>query len=259
MPRVVPSEVVEFIDDLYPAVRSGQPGVSFGAGHSPALQALVRLVDEIPEELLAVTGKDYIDLALGVEAIKTTLDFWTSRGTGGTVPGMKGYQTAVHGIRAILTKCPDQAPRPTTSSVLFVTPGELRDSIRLDISAAYAGLHAGEWKTTTVLAGCAIEALLLWAIEQRLASGTPKPASAPPKAQPEDWHLPQYITVAADMGLLGTQTVTIAREMKEFRNLIHPGAAKRRSMNCSRGTAHAALSALDLVVDDLTKTFPPPP
>jgi hypothetical protein len=54
-------------------------------------------------------------------------------------------------LRRIMKKCPDEAPSPTTSSLPFVTSVDLRDSIRLDISSAFVGLHSGEWKTATVL------------------------------------------------------------------------------------------------------------
>lgn len=42
------------------------------------------------------------------------------------------------------------------------------------------------------------------------------------------------------------------RLAKDFRNLIHPGAAQRLAQNCDRATALSAVAAVEHVVRDIT-------
>ncbi len=67
-------------------------------------------------------------------------------------------------VHRMLSKCPDEAPAAGTEELKFVTDQALRNSLRPDLSAAESALHNGEWKAATVLAGSAIEALLLWSV-----------------------------------------------------------------------------------------------
>lgn len=129
---------------------------------SEFLTAVARLIDELPVELLTISGVDYSDLVCSVESIRNSVAFWQQKGAGEiSNSGIRGKNVLVL-IREVLAKCPDQAPSPATADLAFVTDGGLRDSIRLDISTATSALHNGEWKAATVLAGAAAEALLLW-------------------------------------------------------------------------------------------------
>jgi len=150
--------------------------------------------------------------------------------------------------------------------LLYITDQALRDSIRLDISAAHRDCAQGEWKGATVLAGAAIEALLLWALQeqQRKKSGSLAAAVAAlltnntlnqdPGADPEGggWHLYQYVEVAEYLKLIDPDTSKLVRLAKDFRNLIHPGRAARLGQKCDRATALAALAAVEAVARDLT-------
>jgi len=153
--------------------------------------------------------------------------------------------------------CPDQAPTQETTALPFITDPELRERIRLDMSTAHRALAEGEYKAATVLAGSAVEALLLWKIQEREKQkpGVLAPIIAALKlnADPENWVLHQYIEVALQLKLIAPETVTQASQARDFRNLIHPGLAKRKAQKCDRGTAHAALSAVELVARDVAK------
>jgi hypothetical protein len=122
--------------------------------------------------------------------------------------------------------------------------------IRLDISTATSALHNGEWKAATVLAGAAVEALLLWAIKN--SSAFSKLASRPPGA-PENWTLGQYITVATALSLIARSTAQQLALAQNFRNLIHPGRALRLGEVCDRATALVALAAVECVVRDIDR------
>ncbi len=129
----------------------------------------------------------------------------------GAVPGL-GARHPVSLIRDALAACPDEAPSPQTTSLAFIRDDDLRESIRLDISAADRDLANGEWKGATVLAGSAVETLLLWVLQDRETQGPRTLTSAistlrgngtlarQPDPSPEHWALHEYVEVA-ELGL----------------------------------------------------------
>ena len=149
---------------------------------------------------------------------------------------------------------------------VFVTDPALQASLRLDISSANHDLANAEWKSATVLAASVVESLLLWSLTQRptaniiaaiaalAARPVPFHCPDPPLDRPA-WTLRPYIEVAAELKIITERTAIQARQAADYRNLIHPGRAQRLAQHCSRGTALAAVAALELVVSDLT---PPP-
>jgi hypothetical protein len=164
-------------------------------------------------------------------------------------------------IRAALDQCPDESPAPGTEELRFITDADLRTNLRNDIGAINLALSNGEWKAATVLAGSAIEALLLWALQQRpqaeitIATTTLQTARTLTSTVPadlEDWVLHQYTEVAVQLGAIGPATATEVRLAKGFRNLIHPGRAQRLGQTCDRGTALSCVAALEHVVRDLS-------
>jgi hypothetical protein len=99
-----------------------------------------------------------------------------------------------------------------------------------------------------VLAGAAVEALLLWAITNKKASNDIEKARrsviAMASRDPNNWVLDGYIKVARALGLIEDETEKQADLAKDFRNLIHPGRSARLAKVCDRGTALSALAAV---------------
>jgi hypothetical protein len=249
LPKVVPSQVVALIDQTFPAAKNAHnfPAYSASAG---TLSAIVTLTNEIPEELITISGEDYSDLIHGLASLTQAVTKWNQRGGDEPPTLIAGGKSPLFMVRAMLAKCPDQNPSPATAALAFITDADLRDSIRTDLSTATGALHNGEWKASTVLAGAAIEALLLWAIQRdpkKLAGVVQKPNGAP-----EDWGLAGLIDVASALALIEANTATQAHLAKNFRNLIHPGRAQRTNEVCDRATALTALAAAELVVRDLS-------
>lgn len=111
------------------------------------------------------------------------------------------------------------------------------------------------------MTGSVVEALLLWALQQR-APGEVSSAvddlvkdKTLRKASQHDldkWHLPEYIEVAAHLRVIKSRTADQVRLAKDFRNLIHPGLKARLGQSCDRGTALSAVAAVEHVVRDLS-------
>lgn len=265
MPRVVPSDVVRAIDLMFPMmVREPKSFPSVASGDLPRLTALVQLVESISEELIVLEPGRYAELIVSVSFLRGIPDvFQASReALPLLLPGFDQNPIAL--IRAALAVCPDEAPAHETAELGFIGDDGLRRSIRLDISGANRDLTQGEWKGATVLAGSAIEALLLWALQEHEMKSPGARSSAvstllgnktltrKPDPNPERWNLHEYVEVAAHLDIIKPDTATFVRLAKDFRNLIHPGKAIRVGQKCDRATALGALAAVAAVVRDLT-------
>jgi hypothetical protein len=228
------------------------------------LPGVLDLLDQIPDELLTMDDETYGSLITARQHIKEMLETWTSNRNANIHRfsfHLSTSQNPLEIIRAALAKCPDQSPAPATSELKFIADADLRTNLRNDIGAVTRALSNGEWKAATVLAGSAIEALLLWSLSQRppaditgataalLATGE---LTRQPDPHLERWDLHEFTEVAANLNIIKKDTQTETRLAREFRNLIHPGRAQRLGQTCDRGTALASVAALDHVVRDLS-------
>jgi len=208
MPKVVPSQLLTLIDQVFPHITT-TPRFPVYSGNAATLSAIVSLTDDIPEELITISGEDYSDLVHALESLAHSVEHWNQRGGDEPPPYIKG-KSPVAIVREMLAKCPDQSPSPTTTDLMFISDVMLRDSIRIDLSTAGSALHNGEWKASTVLAGAVVEALLLWAIQAKpaqLASLTLKPSQPP-----ERWDLANLIDVASRLSIIQQNTADLIPE-----------------------------------------------
>ena len=115
-----------------------------------------------------------------------------------------------------------------------------------------------------MLAGSIVEALLLWAIQQREEADYQKALNdavakkivgRPRYPSLEKWDLVHYIAVAEELQQISADIAKLARLTKDFRNLIHPGRVQRTSEACSRGTAMTALGAVERVIEHFMAHF----
>jgi len=261
MPRVVPSQVVAFIDTLWPTPEQQKNLNPTQAGR---LSGLVELADQVPGELLTMDSALYASFICAKAHIRHSLLAWASEPRQpnwlGVMPGQP-EQAPVTVIHDALAQCPDESPAPGTSELNFIPDVDLRANLRNDIGVIDRALSDGEWKAATIIAGSAIEALLLWSLSQRpsaditttiTALRTSGELTRQPDPDLERWDLHEYTEVAAKLGIIRSDTATETRLAREFRNLIHPGRAQRLGQKCDRGTALSCVAALDHVVRDLT-------
>lgn len=251
MTKVVPSQVVSLIDRFYPSAKT-TPNIPVYSKDSAVLGAIINLADDIPMELLTVSGDDYANYVFGLESMGAAIDRWNHHGTDDP-PRNLGQKSPVYLVREALGNCPDQNPSPQTADLGFIADKSLADSIRLDISSATDALHRNDFKGATVLAGSAMEALLLWKIQAQGISSPVPGMRRNARPSPEEWTLEDYIAAAKLQNLISVDTADQSRLAQNFRNLIHPGRAIRLAQTCNRGTAFGALAAVHLIVTDLTQ------
>jgi hypothetical protein len=261
MPRIVPSQVVKFIDKLFPQSGGAE---TLGKGNAGQLRAIVNLIEGIPDELLTMDSDSFAGLVCSVAYIRQTLESWSAdRDYQSKLLPIPGFpnETAVTLVRKALAKCPDEAPAPSTAELNFITDAALRANLRNDIGAVNRALSNGEWKAATVLAGSAAEAMLLWALEQRppeeitsaiAAARASGDLATKPDPNLDRWNLHEYIEVAANLKVIKPNTAKQTRLAKDFRNFIHPGVAQRLGEKCDRATTLSAVAGMEHVVRDLT-------
>lgn len=115
MPKVVPSQVVQVIDLNFPGAHS-TPDFQISSNSTGVLKAIVRLIGELPSELLELGPEDYSDLVCAVESLSSVMERWQQRG-GDDPPARIKNKSPVAVIREVLSKCPDERPSKNTAEL----------------------------------------------------------------------------------------------------------------------------------------------
>lgn len=265
--KVVPSDVVALIKRLFPNVKAGAHQ-TFYIGHGAHFRVILGMMDRVPENLITLSAEEFGQFHAAAESMRNQLDWWNLHGDQGcnSTPGSPG-QDPVTLIFTLLSKCPDEAAGSQIGGLEFIADQELRDSLRVDKANVDRAIVNGEWKAATVLSGSLLEALLLWAIGQKLKTeidsaivAVQKRSALPSKIQndPQYWHSHEFIEISAELGMIDSSTAKQARLAKDFRNLIHPGREQRLSMKCGRGEALGAAAAVEQVIRDLGRVTAKP-
>lgn len=271
MPRVVPSQIVAFIDELFPQFHPGSQGrtiwVNLNIEDCYRLQGVLGLIDQMPPEMIVLNSREYSAFVCSVSAIRTVMANPKPGGHGilrVELPPIPAFDNInpVAILRDLLSKCPDEFPGTDTSGLDFIPDTVFRESLRNDLAAVNRALTNNEWKAATVLGGSVIEALLLSALQRQppeaISEAVDELSSSNVLKKKLDvstidaWHLPDYIEVALKMTLIRENTAIQLRLAKDFRNLIHPGRSTRLGQVCNRGTAFAGVAGIEFVIEDLS-------
>jgi hypothetical protein len=262
----VPSEIVAYLEARFPQTVKEQP-FYLERAYAPALSHILQLIDALPVGIVTLTGDALAEYGESVEAVRMALDAWRSGDTNHyKFEKIRGRHSTnpLTFIHKHLSSLPDEVIAPGTTDLPFITDTQFKEALRLDIAAANRSYGVADWKGCTVLSGSVVEALLLWALDQR---ETKKAGEAPaaakklvtasrlgqsPSADRNRWNLNELTEVCHQMQIIGDETAAQCRIAREFRNLIHPGKAARLAQRCNRGTALSALAAVEHVVEDLS-------
>jgi hypothetical protein len=264
MPKILPSQVVAQIEAAFGGITKDH---HLRADASQPVASILRLYDQLPEAYFSLLDTtDYRRLLVAEAALRDALEVWrrTNEGdrarTGGAaLRPLPGGDHAVLVLSDVLRKCPDTAPAESIQELTFLGNPDLAAILRQDMSTAYSTLANHEFKAACVMAGSVIEALLLWAVQRKVAlvpAAIPACAAAGeaipgnPNA-PERWDLIHLLNIGHRIPVISDQTFNAANLTREFRNLIHPGLAQRTQVKATQGHAQLSVGAMQLVVDDL--------
>ncbi len=250
--RIVPSEIVKFIDRTFPAAEK-DTAFMIAHNHAQTVQALMRMLDLLDPLLLPASGDDLVCFVASAEAIRNALEQWPTRGSDVTlkkVPGFGDRNPVTH-LRMILAGRPDSTIPPETAGLEFIKDVKYRDSLRADVAALTTLTATGQWKAVMVIAGSLLEALLYY----RLSTVDPEQIKATIELVARDglrkpsldltrWHLPDYTRVAGELSIMKKSTMQQCLLTADFRNLVHPGKEIRENTRCTRGSALVAVGAV---------------
>jgi hypothetical protein len=69
--------------------------------------------------------------------------------------------------------------------------------------------------------------------------------------QLERWDLATYLGIARELTIISAETSNLGDVARDYRNLIHPGRARRLEKQCDESTAMGAIAAALAVARDL--------
>ena len=171
MSKVLPSQLVEAIDSLFGANRKELDGRAVTHVYRAEVHALLALLDEVPRELIDLPTVEYLEFTRCRAVLATSLVRWN---LGDIAPARDvGGRDAVERIRRLMKRCNDELPH-AEPELPFISDADIRLGIEDRIHAAWTDFNAREWMGTTVFAGAALEALLLWALKRVKLAETPK-------------------------------------------------------------------------------------
>ena len=123
MPRVVPSQVVELIDKLFPWAKDQREGDQknyLTAANAYSIAAVLDLLQHVPSELITIGPEDHAELISSAAALRTLMQRWQIRdGQFIRIPGMR-HLSPITLIRQALAKCKDDFPVSSSSHLNFV-------------------------------------------------------------------------------------------------------------------------------------------
>lgn len=230
MPTVVPSQLVLYIDTTLAHLVNARPSQALSLEPSTcgALNALLRLIEELPNYLLPSDPSEYAEFIQNQESIRFAMkqaeNFeFRAYGTLPLAQAGSDKRNQVQIIRAALIGCPDEVPPHHSNELPFIKDTNFRKILLTDLEAARSALIHEEWKAATVLAGSLAESMLLWSIQEkpseiqgacdRAVKGG-KLQKSPP-SDPLDWVLHQLIEVAEEMKLIAPDTAEQTRGCSE--------------------------------------------
>jgi hypothetical protein len=245
MPSLLPSEIVKAIDSLFGLSRNELEPQAIKHIHQVQVRTLLSLLDDLPRDLIQLPASELVEFTSCRAVLAAAVGRWTF---GDTLPSPAiGGKDPVERIRRLLQQCPDELP-PLAPELPFIDDNDLRLGIEDRIRAAWTDFKAQEWIGSTMLAGTALEALLLWKVKQFDATSPPS-AGQKRKRSFDEMYLAELITEAEERALINSDTASQARLAKDARNLVHPGRAARSGTECSKATALIAFAAVYRIVD----------
>jgi hypothetical protein len=154
----------------------------------------------------------------------------------------------ISAARARLKKVPTITILPVVSDLIFVSDVDLRKALDAYIAELAVAHAAGCVISTVMLCGTSIEALLTDAILRE----SPHRPDAPLRENVLGYGLKKLISKAVHWQLISRAAIDFSNSFRDYRNLVHPGAALRDQLTVAEEEARIAIEILNIVCRDLT-------
>jgi hypothetical protein len=169
----------------------------------------------------------------------------------GDVYALKAY--VVSSLGRLQAEIDDSTGAPVTEKreFLFIGDPSLRKVVERDYDELQRAYVTKCYKSTIILSGGCIEAILLDLLikNQTAALASPK---APRNPNLTKWDLSDLIKVAVDLKLVGQGIDKLSHSVREYRNLVHPGNELRNKLVFDAEEARIAIEVLNMVHRELS-------
>jgi hypothetical protein len=271
MPRKVPTQIVNLIDRYFPWAKDWKLGSKVQEREATRFAAvtwlpgLVENLDQVPDGLVVLEQDEAAEFLMAHAALRQERQILAAGSKDAVDFPMLKQRDCVEIVRTALAKCPDEGPSISATELKFLKDSTLEKTLATDLGSIERALSNGEWKAATVIGGSVIEALLLWALDQRSATDvssaiagalTAKKIKSSPDADHSLWKFFELIEVAYQLKEIGDDTLSSANPSRNFRNAIHPGRVQRTGIQCDRGMAHTKYGAVFNVIRELSAKHP---
>lgn len=258
--------MVQYIKDIANALDSHIGQVSL---HSlPSVQDAIRqhltaLVEEIdrldPRDFAPSDQSAFALLRIWFRKKKVWLETPYTHGRAQIQPqDVTSLKQSICQLVKLLDSYMGEGSRAETREFTFIKDSDLKDIIRRDYSELCLKLFpSGAWKSTVIMAGSILEAILHDVLtsdptRQAAALASPEKGNGPI----ERWDLVDLIEVAVDIRILPKERgKSIDQVLRDFRNLVHPKKEVRTKISCKEPEAYLAKGNLDAVCDHLEATI----
>jgi hypothetical protein len=257
--------MIEYIKELINTIKlhkiQNAPGAHAKFGGNPP--DFNRLLEALVEEINRLDPRDFEPAARhDFVAHRAQMRIWV----GSNFAEIYSIGTAER-IGALLDSYAGEGTRAKTRDFTFVSNPDIRAIVERDYrELALRTLPDGSWKSTVILAGSILEAVLYDRLTKD--SATVSQAMSSPKAPPkgpgavkditkdtskDEWRLNDLIKVACDLQLLPHKDEqAIHLVLREYRNFVHPRLEVEMGIKIGEGHAMAAKGMLDVILDHLT-------
>ena len=221
----------------------------------PDMGELFKLLPALAEELDRLDPRDFLpDAQYDFVVVRIDARKWgEKKGFIGTDPP----EIAALAKRVIdaLEKYGGNGSRVTMRSFAFVKDTDLRQIIERDYRELRLNVYpSGAWKSTVILAGSILEAVLFDQLTTDPAVRSRAEASAKaPKVSGKvkdlaagEWKLAELIEVAVDINVLpADRAKSFDQVLRDYRNFVHPKKEIKAQHPCTEAEAMMAIGALE--------------
>ncbi len=143
-----------------------------------------------------------------------------------------------------------ETPVAPGKSFHFITDPKLRKILERDYIEIQKSVISENWKSTIILSGGALEAVLLDLLlkNETLA----KSSSKAPKGNLNEWDLNELIETGVDIKIVDSQIGKLSHSVREYRNLIHPGVEIRKNLKIEPEEGKIAVEVLNILIRELS-------
>ena len=221
-----------------------------------------QLIDELPVRELAEELAEVDAASPGLLPPFRMIDHYYERREDTTyyrIAGIRAHMARVLGKLQVAMETDEASAANPVIEVRhfpFVQDTALRGILERDYGEAQRAFVAQCWKSVIILAGGAIEAILLDLVRQdepRARANT----KAPKSTDITRWDLKDLIAVCVDMGVVSAGVERLSSPIREYRNLVHPGNELRTGLRFDAEEARIALEVLNIVHRELAKRVTP--